>query len=48
MEIQRIKLGPYIKSKGPLNCKTTNQVLLEIDVVQDRVFTKDITAKFWK
>ena len=43
-----VKLGPYIKSKGPLNCKTTNQVLLEIEVVQNRVFTKDITAKFWK
>ena len=43
-----VKLGPYIKDKGPLNCRTTNQVLLEIEVVQDRVFTKDITAKFWK
>lgn len=43
-----VKLGPYIKNKGPLNCRTTNQVLLEIEVVQDRVFTKDITAKFWK
>lgn len=43
-----VKLGPYIKDKGPLNCRTTNQVLLEIEVVQDRIFTKDITAKFWK
>lgn len=43
-----VKLGPYIKDKGPLNCRTTNQVLLEIEVVQGRVFTKDITAKFWK
>lgn len=43
-----IKLGPYIKDKGPLNCRTTNQVLLEIEVVQDKIFTKDITAKFWK
>ncbi len=43
-----IKLGPYIKDKGPLNCRTTNQVMLEIDVIQGKVFKKDITAKFWK
>ena len=43
-----VKLGPYMKDRGPINCKTTNQVLLEIEVVQDKVFTKDITAKFWK
>lgn len=43
-----VKLGPYIKDKGPLNCKTTNQVLLEIEVVQNKIFKKDITAKFWK
>ena len=24
-----IKLGPYIKDKGPLNCGTTNQVMLK-------------------
>ena len=43
-----IKLGPYIKDKGPLNCRTTNQVMLEIDIIQGKVFKKDITAKFWK
>lgn len=43
-----IKLGPYIKDKGPLNCRTTNQVMFEIDVIQGKVFKKDITAKFWK
>lgn len=43
-----VKLGPYIKDKGPINCKTTNQVLLEVEVVQGKVFTKDITSKFWK
>lgn len=43
-----IKLGPYIKDKGPLNCRTTNQVMLEIDVIQGKVFKKNITAKFWK
>ena len=29
-----VKLGPYIKDRGPINCKTTNQVLLEVEVVQ--------------
>lgn len=43
-----VKLGPYIKNKGPLNSKTTNQVMLEIEVVQNKVFKKDITSKFWK
>lgn len=43
-----VKLGPYIKDRGPINCKTTNQVLLEVEVVQGKVSTKDITAKFWK
>ena len=43
-----VKLGPYIKDRGPINCKTTNQVLLEVEVIQSKVFTKDITAKFWK
>lgn len=42
-----IKYGHYDKDKGPLNSKTTNQVILEIDVIQGKVFTKDITAKFW-
>ena len=42
-----IKYGHYDKDKGPLNGKTTNQVMLEIDVIQGKVFTKDITAKFW-
>lgn len=43
-----IKLGPYIKDKGPLNCRTTNQVMFEINVIQGKVFKKDITAKFWR
>lgn len=42
-----IKYGHYDKDKGPLNSKTTNQVMLEIDVIQGKVLTKDITAKFW-
>ncbi len=43
-----IKYGHYDKDKGPLNSKTTNQVMLEIDVIQGKVFKKDITAKFWR
>lgn len=43
-----IKLGPYIKERGPLNSKTTNQIMLEIDNSCGRPITKDITAHFWK
>lgn len=43
-----IKIGHYDKNKGPLNIKTTNQIMLEIDVIDGKVFTKDITSKFWK
>lgn len=43
-----IKLGPYIKERGPLNSKTTNQIMLEIDNSCGRPITKDITAYFWK
>ena len=41
-----IKYGHYDKDKGPLNSKTTNQVMLEISVVHNRIFKKDITFKF--
>lgn len=41
-----IKYGHYDKNKGPLNSKTTNQVMLEISVVHNRIFKKDITSKF--
>lgn len=45
-----IKLGPYIKERGPLNCKTTNQKMYEIkyDSKSEDYFMKDITYKFWK
>lgn len=42
-----IKYGHYDENKGPLNSKTTNQVMLEIEVVNNKVFKKDITSKFW-
>lgn len=43
-----IKYGHYDKNKGPLNNKTTNQVMLKINVVDNKILKKDITAKFWK
>lgn len=42
-----VKYGHYDKDKGPLNSKTTNQVMLEIKVIDNKVFKKDITSKFW-
>lgn len=42
-----IKVGPYIQDKGPLNCKTTNQVMFFVDHNNDNIL-KDITYKFWK
>ena len=43
-----MKLGPYIKDKGPLNSKTTNQIMLRIDNSCGKPITTDITSKFWK
>lgn len=48
-----IKIGPYIKEKGPLNKKTTNQKMYEITTFHDEngfrlQERKDITDKFWK
>lgn len=43
-----VKLGPYIEEYGPLNSKTTNQVMYKIDYIADKPFVIDITSKFWK
>lgn len=43
-----IKLGPYVEEKGPLNSRTTNQVMLQIDNSYGKPITKDITSRFWK
>lgn len=43
-----IKLGPYIEENGPLNSKTTNQVMLHIDNSCGKPIVKDITSRFWK
>lgn len=43
-----VKLGPYMEEKGPLNSRTTNQVMYKIDYIADRPFVVDITSRFWK
>lgn len=43
-----IKYGHYDKERGPLNSRTTNQVMLEIELVNGKIFKKDITSRFWK
>lgn len=43
-----IKTGPYIEKLGGLDKKTTNQRMYRVDVIDDKVFLMDITAKFWK
>lgn len=50
-----IKLGPFIKDKGPLNSKTTNQRIYKIChdgtrsmIHNDICGIEDITSKFWK
>lgn len=42
-----IKIGPYIKDRGPLNNPNTNQRLYKIDHEFYHNFV-DITNKFWK
>lgn len=39
-----IKLGPYVKERGPINNPNTNQKLFEIKETKMR----NITNKFWK
>lgn len=43
-----IKLGPYIEEKGPLNSRTTNQIMLKIDHDYEQPIVVDITSRFWK
>lgn len=46
-----IKLGPYIKEKGPLNDPNTNQIMYEVNRVselQPKFILSNITYKFWK
>lgn len=41
-----IKIGSYNAKYGPLNKRTTNQILLEVD--RDTGLIKDITSRFWR
>lgn len=41
-----IKIGAYNANYGPLNKRTTNQILLEVD--RETGLRKDITSRFWR
>lgn len=44
-----IKIGPYIKEKGPLDNPNTNQRMYQISKMETGEFSiEDITFKFWK
>lgn len=43
-----IKLGPYIKERGPLNNPNTNQRLYELHHKDGYTLFKNITSKLWK
>jgi anaerobic ribonucleoside-triphosphate reductase activating protein len=43
-----IKIGPYLKNKGPLSDKNTNQKMYKIIHFTGMNSLKDITYKFWK
>lgn len=43
-----IKVGPYIKEKGPLNDPNTNQRLYQVEEDKGKFKLIDITYKFWK
>lgn len=44
-----LKVGPFIKEKGGLDCKTTNQRMYKINHLQDgKIKFEDITYKFYK
>ena len=44
-----IKMGPFIKERGPLNDRNTSQRLYKIHHLNEgKVRIEDITSKFWK
>jgi anaerobic ribonucleoside-triphosphate reductase activating protein len=43
-----IKIGKYIKSKGPINNPNTNQQLFRVDKQGDNYILNDITSLLWK
>jgi len=42
-----VKIGRYDESRGPLNVKTTNQILWEVVHADGTDTLKDITHQFW-
>lgn len=42
-----VKTGPYKRSCGPLNAKTTNQRLYRLERGRGRDSAEDITFRFW-
>lgn len=42
-----IKKGPFIKEKGPLNNRNTNQILYKIHHHKNQIEIENITNKFW-
>ena len=44
-----IKMGPFIKERGPLNDRNTNQRLYKVHHLDEgKIRIEDITSKFWK
>ena len=43
-----VKTGPYIKERGPLNSRTTNQKFYKVIRLYNELALKDETYKFWK
>lgn len=43
-----IKVGPYIKERGPINKRTTNQRMYKVVQVNNNYKLLDVTYKFWK
>lgn len=43
-----IKIGPYIKEKGPINDKSTNQRFYKVITRDNIIELEDLTYKFWK
>lgn len=44
-----IKVGPYIKEKGPLNSRSTNQKMYKVHRTSEgSTLLMNITSKFWK
>lgn len=49
VNLDYIKMGPYIKECGPINLKTTNQRMYKIYHYEEGgLKIEDITSKFWK